>query len=84
MEDPCSIVYLIKGDKEQNDYSAFQELIEHQQYKTFKCHVSHVLVGNTLDDYQLNGFKYKVYIDVTNPKLQSFTKTSEEAYSITI
>ena len=46
-EDPCAILYTIHGDKSTADFSHFIELIEHMQYKTFGCHVAHVVVGNS-------------------------------------
>lgn len=76
MEDPCSVAFLIFGNKDENDYSHFKELIDHQMYKTFKCHIAHVLIGQSnIDALKLEGFKYKVNIEVENPQLQSALKT---------
>ena len=86
-EDPCAILYTIQGDKSKDDFSHFIELIEHMQYKTFGCHVAHVVVGNSKNpqsEFKLIGFKYTVTINVEDPQLQSAIETKDEAYRITI
>ena len=60
IEDPCRIFYHIKADKQSNDYSHFKELIDHQQLKTFHCHISNLVITNDLSTIALRGFKYTV------------------------
>ena len=61
MDNPCSKLYRIKGSTAQKVYSHLVELIEHQQLKTFGCHLSHIAIGK-YETYQSNGFKYEVHI----------------------
>lgn len=61
IEDPCRILYHINADKTQN-YAHFQELINHQQLKTFHCHISNIIIGRDLSLFTLDGFKYTVEI----------------------
>ena len=74
-EDPCSILFTIKGDKAKNDYKHFIELIEHQQYRTFGCHIAHTIIGDE-NNFKLVGFKYIVNIEVKDPTLKSALTTA--------
>lgn len=75
MDNPCKILYIINNSPDKKQYSHFVELIEHQQLKTFRCHISHILMGQTLH-FKPIGFNYTVNIDVANPELKSSFKTS--------
>ena len=86
-EDPCSILYSIQGDNSKQDFSHFIELIEHQQYKSFGCHVAHTVFvnqGKPLESFKLIGFDYVVTVEVGDPALASVFTTKEEAYHLTI
>lgn len=51
-------------------------MIEHQQYKTFGCHLSHISVGE-MNHVVAKGFKYIVAIKITDYELKSAFKTSD-------
>lgn len=66
---PCSILYTIKKSLVKSDYGHFVELIEHQQFKAFGCHLAHVVIGEDVEN--IKGFSYHVSVSVVDPVLKS-------------
>ena len=72
---PCLISYIIS-----NSGTHFDELIEHQQYKSFACHDYHI--STQMDPNQ--DTEYTVEIKVMDPTLRSPLKIEEEKYTLSI
>lgn len=78
---PCSISYSLKSLNKSEDFSHVQELIEDQQYKTFKCRSANF---QTEDTVRMKVREFLVEIELMDSSLESAFNKKEEAYSLKI